>query len=84
MWSVGSIWIGVWAGFGDVGGKGCTDYKGGRAYAEKLEESGWDGRVEVVETEDEDHVFHIRDPDSDNARLLVQRFAEFLRHVCNK
>nr|VDD56318.1 unnamed protein product [Brassica oleracea] len=51
----------------------------GRVYAEKLEEGGLEGRVEVVETEDEDHVFHIRNPDSDNARLLVQRFAEFIR-----
>lgn len=55
----------------------------GRVYAEKLEECGWGGRVEVVETEDEDHVFHIRNPGSDNARLLVQRFAEFLRQVCS-
>ncbi|KAG2257160.1 hypothetical protein Bca52824_076454 [Brassica carinata] len=54
----------------------------GRVYAEKLEECGWGGRVEVVETEGEDHVFHIRNPDSDNARLLVQRFAEFIRQVC--
>ncbi|KAJ0247797.1 carboxylesterase 1 [Hirschfeldia incana] len=53
--------------------------EGGRVYAEKLEKSGWGGgRVEVVETEDEDHVFHIRNPDSVNARLLVQRFAEFV------
>ncbi|KAF8112464.1 hypothetical protein N665_0064s0091 [Sinapis alba] len=57
--------------------------KEGRVYVEKLEESGWEGRVEVVETKDEDHVFHIRNPDSDNARLLVQRFAEFLRQVCS-
>lgn len=53
----------------------------GRVYVEKLEESGWGGGVEVVETKDEDHVFHIRNPDSVNARLLVQRFAEFLRYV---
>ncbi|KAL0697925.1 hypothetical protein Bca4012_054047 [Brassica carinata] len=52
----------------------------GRVYAEKLVVSGWEGgRVEVVETKDEDRVFYIRNPDSDNARLLVQRIAEFLR-----
>ncbi|KAF2618279.1 hypothetical protein F2Q68_00040876 [Brassica cretica] len=53
----------------------------GRVYAEKLEESGLEGRVEVVETEDEDHVFHIRNPDSDNARLLVQRSLGVRRYV---
>ncbi|CAA7013632.1 unnamed protein product [Microthlaspi erraticum] len=50
----------------------------GLAYAAKLEKSVWQGKVELVETKDEGHVFHIRVPDSDNARRLVQIFAEFL------
>lgn len=52
----------------------------GWGYAAKLEKSsGWEGRVGVIETEDEDHIFHIKNPDSVNTRLLVQSFAEFLK-----
>ncbi|WZY98243.1 hypothetical protein YC2023_070572 [Brassica napus] len=52
----------------------------GWGYAAKLEKSsGWEGRVGVIETEDEDHIFHIKNPDSINTRLLVQSFAEFLK-----
>ncbi|KAJ0257363.1 carboxylesterase 1 [Hirschfeldia incana] len=52
----------------------------GWGYVEKLgKSSGWEGRVGVVETKDEDHIFHIKNPDSVNTRLLVQRFAEFLK-----
>uniref|UniRef100_A0A1J3JZG5 Putative carboxylesterase 1 n=1 Tax=Noccaea caerulescens TaxID=107243 RepID=A0A1J3JZG5_NOCCA len=50
----------------------------GLGYAAKLEKSGWQGKVELVEIKDEGHVFHIRVPDSDNARRVLQRFAEFL------
>ncbi|KAG2303277.1 hypothetical protein Bca52824_031928 [Brassica carinata] len=52
----------------------------GWGYAAKLEKSsgGWEGRVRVIETKDEDHIFHIKNPDSVNTRLLVQSFAEFL------
>lgn len=51
----------------------------GWGYAEKLEKSsGWGGRVGVIETKDEDHIFHIKNPGSVNTRLLVQSFAEFL------
>ncbi|CAA7013629.1 unnamed protein product [Microthlaspi erraticum] len=51
----------------------------GLAYSAKLEKSGWQGKVEVEETKEEGHVFNIRVPDSDNARLVLQRFAEFLK-----
>ncbi|CAA7013630.1 unnamed protein product [Microthlaspi erraticum] len=50
----------------------------GWGYAGKLERSVWLGKVELDETEGEGHVFHITDPDSDNARRLVQIFADFL------
>ncbi|KAG7597568.1 Alpha/Beta hydrolase fold [Arabidopsis suecica] len=53
--------------------------RGGWSYAAELKKSGWVGKVEVMETKDEGHVFHLRNPDSDNARRLLQNFAEFLK-----
>ncbi|CAE5957923.1 unnamed protein product [Arabidopsis arenosa] len=53
--------------------------RGGWSYAAELEKSGWVGKVEVMETKEEGHVFHLRNPDSDNARRLLRNFAEFLK-----
>ncbi|KFK26232.1 hypothetical protein AALP_AA8G220200 [Arabis alpina] len=50
----------------------------GLCYAKELEKSEWEGEVEVMEIENEGHVFHLKDPNSDNARRLVKRFAEFI------
>ncbi|KAL1207825.1 putative carboxylesterase 1 [Cardamine amara subsp. amara] len=74
----------------DISGLGCGRVlvmvagndvlaKGGWDYAAKLEISGWEGKVEVMEIEDEDHVFHLRNPNSDNARRLLQSFVEFVK-----
>ncbi|KAG2321246.1 hypothetical protein Bca52824_014459 [Brassica carinata] len=51
----------------------------GWVYSRELKKSGWEGKVEVMETKGEGHVFHIRNPDSDTAREVVQRFAEFIK-----
>ncbi|KAG7592242.1 Alpha/beta hydrolase fold-3 [Arabidopsis thaliana x Arabidopsis arenosa] len=53
--------------------------RGGWSYAAELKKSGWVGKVEVMESKDEGHVFHLRNPDSDNARRLLRNFAEFLK-----
>ncbi|KAJ4837894.1 hypothetical protein Tsubulata_806552 [Turnera subulata] len=50
----------------------------GKLYYESLVTSGWQGRAEIVETKGEDHVFHIFNPDCDNARALIQRWASFI------
>lgn len=50
----------------------------GRSYYEALKKSGWEGVVEIVETEGEDHVFHLFKPGSDKAAELVKKFASFL------
>ncbi|CAH8391071.1 unnamed protein product [Eruca vesicaria subsp. sativa] len=74
----------------DLSGLGCKQVlvmvagkdvlaREGWVYKEELEKSGWEGKVEVMETKGEGHVFHLRNPDSDKARVVVQRFAEFLR-----
>ncbi|KAF8114352.1 hypothetical protein N665_0039s0114 [Sinapis alba] len=51
----------------------------GWVYAAALKKSGWGGKVEVMETKGEDHVFHLRNPNSDMAREVMRRFAEFLK-----
>ncbi|CAN6989296.1 hypothetical protein IGI04_002521 [Brassica rapa subsp. trilocularis] len=48
-------------------------------YAAKLERSGWKGEVEVMETEGEKHVFHLKNPDSEKAHELVKKFASFIK-----
>ncbi|WZZ83092.1 hypothetical protein YC2023_103664 [Brassica napus] len=75
---VGSFRIGLRAGSGDGGGERCTG-EGRLGYAEELKKSGWEGKVEVMETKGEGHGFHLRNPNSDRARVVVQRFAEFLK-----
>ncbi|KAF8013682.1 hypothetical protein BT93_I1518 [Corymbia citriodora subsp. variegata] len=50
----------------------------GRSYYEALKKSGWEGVVEIVETEGEGHVFHLFKPDCDKAAELVKKFASFL------
>ncbi|KAF5751215.1 exostosin family protein [Tripterygium wilfordii] len=50
----------------------------GLCYYEALKESGWDGEVEIVETEGEQHVFHLFNPDCDKAVALMKRLCSFL------
>ncbi|KAL5189731.1 putative carboxylesterase 7 [Glycine soja] len=38
---------------------------------ELLEKNGWSGVAEVVETKDEDHVFHLFKPNCENAQFPV-------------
>lgn len=51
----------------------------GKSYHEVLKKSGWDGTVEIVETEGEDHVFHLFNPNCDKADDLVKRMASFVK-----
>ena len=50
----------------------------GLYYKEVLERSGWGGKVEVVETRDENHVFHLFNSATENAKSLVKTFAGFM------
>ncbi|KAL8155003.1 putative carboxylesterase 12 [Apium graveolens] len=47
-------------------------------YKELLENSGWGGKVEFVENKDEDHVFFLFNPTSNNAVSLVRSVASFI------
>ncbi|XP_074356910.1 putative carboxylesterase 1 isoform X1 [Apium graveolens] len=47
-------------------------------YKELVEQIRWGGKVEVLETKDEDHLFHIYDPTTHKAKSLVKSIASFL------
>lgn len=53
----------------------------GKTYVEDLKKSGWGGTLEIVETEGEEHCFHLFNPKSDKALDLVNKFVSFLKHV---
>ncbi|KAA8545888.1 hypothetical protein F0562_020661 [Nyssa sinensis] len=46
----------------------------GWTYYEALRKSGWGGLVEIMETEGEEHVFHLFNPTSDKAGTLMNKF----------
>ncbi|EOA38859.1 hypothetical protein CARUB_v10011215mg [Capsella rubella] len=53
-------------------------WRQGLAYAAKLEKSGWQGVMEVVEDEEEGHCFHLHNPNSQNASKMMKTFVEFI------
>ncbi|KAL5724841.1 hypothetical protein ACHQM5_008052 [Ranunculus cassubicifolius] len=50
----------------------------GRLYYEELGKCGWDGVVEFMETDGENHVFHLFKPDCEKAKELMKRVVSFL------
>lgn len=50
----------------------------GLFYYETLRNSGWEGEVEIVETEGEDHVFHLFNPNCEKALALLKMLASFI------
>ena len=51
----------------------------GRNYYEAVKGSGWNGTVEMVETEGEGHVFHLFDPTKEKSVDLVKQFVSFMK-----
>ncbi|KAM0952526.1 putative carboxylesterase [Dioscorea sansibarensis] len=49
----------------------------GRLYYEKLKASGWKGKVEILDSDGEDHVFHLFYPACDNALEMMKRLIDF-------
>ncbi|KAA8536179.1 hypothetical protein F0562_028657 [Nyssa sinensis] len=47
-------------------------------YAKALRESGWGGKVEVLEAKGENHVFHLRNSTSDNVVAMLKRVVSFI------
>jgi hypothetical protein len=50
-----------------------------RAYAEGIKKCGWDGEVELHETDGEGHVFFLPKPDCDNAVKELAVVTDFVR-----
>lgn len=50
-------------------------------YCRKLKESGWKGDVEIFESQGEQHVFHLRNPECENAVfIMLKKTAAFFGH----
>ncbi|ONK60789.1 uncharacterized protein A4U43_C08F22620 [Asparagus officinalis] len=49
----------------------------GRAYYQALKGSGWGGEVELVDIEDVEHCFHLKNPEVDEAMGLIEKMAAF-------
>ncbi|KAJ7001118.1 carboxylesterase 5 [Populus alba x Populus x berolinensis] len=62
-----------------VAGKDRLRDRGVRYY-EALRRSGWGGMVEIVETEGEDHVFHLMNPNCAKARVMMEKAVSFINH----
>ncbi|KAL2463947.1 putative carboxylesterase 2 [Forsythia ovata] len=50
----------------------------GILYVESVKKSGWNGEVELVGFEGEDHCFHFFDPEKSNAKDLIKCLASFI------
>ncbi|CAI0557246.1 unnamed protein product [Linum tenue] len=50
----------------------------GKHYCELLKGSGWEGEVELVEAEGEQHVFHLWNAGCENAAVLVKKICSFI------
>ncbi|MFS7979692.1 putative carboxylesterase [Helianthus anomalus] len=49
----------------------------GLRYYEVLKESGWGGDVDIMESEGKGHVFHLTEPDCEEANKLITLLACF-------
>ncbi|CAI9118535.1 OLC1v1020122C1 [Oldenlandia corymbosa var. corymbosa] len=45
-------------------------------YVEELKKSDWNGEVELIDVEGENHCFHARQPDSEKARLYLPKITD--------
>lgn len=47
-------------------------------YYELVKKSEWKGKIEVFEEKEEDHVYHIFHPESENGQKLIKRLGSFI------
>ncbi|KAM0952525.1 putative carboxylesterase [Dioscorea sansibarensis] len=59
-----------------VGGKDLLRDRG-RVYYERLNSSGWQGMVELLESEGEDHCFYLLNPGCDKALEMIKVLVDF-------
>nr|WRU92906.1 HID7 [Tabernanthe iboga] len=51
----------------------------GLLFVEAVRKGGWKGELDLVDTEGEDHVFHVLNPESEKAKNLIKRLASFIK-----
>ncbi|OWM74224.1 hypothetical protein CDL15_Pgr008537 [Punica granatum] len=51
----------------------------GVSFYKAMKESGWEGEAELVQVEGEEHAFHILNFETESAKMMIKRLAEFLR-----
>nr|WRU92900.1 HID6 [Tabernaemontana elegans] len=51
----------------------------GLLFVVAVRKSGWKGELDLVDTEGEDHVFHVLNPESEKAKNLIKRLASFIK-----
>ncbi|CAA2967096.1 probable carboxylesterase 12 [Olea europaea subsp. europaea] len=61
----------------------CTSEKDGLRgrgwhYYETVKKSNWKGEIELLDFEEEGHVFHLLNPTSENAALLMKKIVNFM------
>ncbi|XP_030973920.1 2-hydroxyisoflavanone dehydratase-like [Quercus lobata] len=61
-----------------VAGKDKMIKERGVWYFEIMRKSGWKGEIELFEVEEEGHIFHIFNIESENAKAMVKRLASFI------
>ena len=61
-----------------VAGKDELIKERGVWYFEIMRKSGWKGEIELFEVEEESHIFHIFNIESENAKAMVKRLASFI------
>ncbi|CAI9118540.1 OLC1v1020127C1 [Oldenlandia corymbosa var. corymbosa] len=49
------------------------------SYVEALKKSGWNGELELVDVEGEDHCFEAFDPSTEKAQNLISKIASFIK-----
>ncbi|OMO63194.1 Alpha/beta hydrolase-3 [Corchorus olitorius] len=52
----------------------------GRYYVEKLKQSGWEGEAELMETQGEEHVFHLQKLTCENALAKLRKVVAFINY----
>jgi acetyl esterase/lipase len=57
----------------------CWFVERSRAYAEAIKACGWDGELDFYETEGEEHVYFLYNPDGENAIKELAVVADFVR-----
>lgn len=66
----------IWVAEDDI-----LNERGKMYYRSLIRSKNWNGKAEMVETEGEDHVFHIFNPSCEKAEALVKKCAAFLNQV---